>query len=228
MSSKSWREPRDPLDVYERITREPERLEEPENIEGASRGRPFTDAELDDYKRRGGIKTACPPDRPKVRRRPRLSKAKRRWLVSLLDVTDGLPEAAAILREHFGTVWPTSRRDFRRSALVLGVIKATLDGWTQGDMAKEWDIKPAELSRQLARAYKQWPKIKSPLRLLNLLNLQAKRDELPSKWLVALLWGMEKNRLDDARLQPTEYDYNPAIVKGRELYHRVFPTARSN
>ena len=221
-----WKEASDRPDVFDRFTREPNYWPTPDDDESDSRGRrPFTQAELDDYFRRGGRIKYCPTPRPK-RRRPKLSKSKEQW-ASEFDVTTGILDAVAVLKQHLEIIRPTSRRNRQKRERIRGVIKAALAGWTQADLAREWSLDPAIISRLIKDAYNEYPNFKRPLRQLNLLNLHAKRRELSSSWLCALQWGAGNSEQDEPLPTAAPYIYKPSTVKLLELYGRAFPQRAS-
>jgi hypothetical protein len=144
------------------------------------------------------------------------------------DVTVGVPDAVHVLKEHLAIIKPTSRRNLQKRERLKAIIKAELEGGTQADIARELSLDPGFLSRQLKDAYKDYPKLGPALRLLNLLNLQAKRDELSSSWLGAVLWGLENSRQDKDPSWPSPYADKPNTVKLIELHRRAFPQPGSN
>jgi hypothetical protein len=226
-----WNDPADRRDAYDFMTRPAERWSGPDDDESESRGRrPVTQAELDDYFCRGGKITYCLTPYPKPRRRPILSKARKRFLLQWaieFDPLTGVPDAVAVAKQYLEIIKPTSRRNLQKRDRIKNVIEAALQGWTQADMAKEWTLDPGFLSRLIKDAYKQHPNLKPALRLLNLLNLQAKRDELSSSWLCALQWGDGNSEQGEAQ-QPSPYAEKPNTVKLVEVYRRAFPQPESN
>lgn len=223
-----WKDAPDRPDVYDRFTREPNYWPTPDDDESDSRGRrPFTQAELDDYFRRGGCITYCPTPRPARSRRAKLSKSKEQW-VSEFDVTTGILDAVAVLKQHLEIIKPTSSRNRIRRERLRGIIKAALEGWTQADIAKEWSLDPAIVSRLIKDAYNDYPNLEQPLRFLNLLNLHAKRRELSSSWLSALQWGAGNCEQDEPLPTAAPYIDKPSTVKLLEIHRQAFPHRKSN
>ena len=218
-----WNDPADQKDVFDRFTREPNYWPTPDDDESDSRGRrPFTQAELDDFFRRGGRIKYCPTPRPGRRRRVGLSNSKEQW-ASEFDVTTGILDAVAVLKQHLEIIKPTFRRNRQKRERIRGIIKAALEGWTQADIAEEWSLDPAIISRLIKDAYNDYPNLKRPLRQLNLLNLHAKRRELSSSWLSALQGGAGNSEQDELLPTPAPYIDKPNTVKLLELYRRAFP-----
>jgi len=230
--SYEWTDPADPLDAFDRFTREPDYWPTPDDDQSESRSRrPFTQAEFDDFFRRGGKITYCPTPRPEPRRRPRVSKARKRQL--LQSATDfnplaGVPDAVSVLEQHLDIIKPTSRRDMQMTIRAKNVIKAVLDGATFADAAVELGLDPGFLSRTLQNVYKRYPNLERPLWILNLLNLQEKRREPSSSLLSALVRGAEISEQFRPLLGPPPYAEKPSTVKLIELHQRVFAQLESN
>jgi hypothetical protein len=205
-------------DVADHMRREPEIWPEPVAADDDAeptgwRGKPFTEAEIEDYYARGGAVTICPTPAQKAPDVPWTEL--QTWVKREFHPA---PFAVETCLDHLKSIKARSRRDMHIADRARAIIKAVLSGLPFNAAAAELSLDPGLLSKTLRKVYKRYPKLKPSLTLLRSLNLQAKRREQTIFWAVSPM-GERPNIASPVFEE---------LVAVEELRHKAFPVPQSN
>ena len=239
-----YKEPRT-RDVFDKFTAAPDRwVAQPDPTLSESRTesirKPATPAELDAYFERGGVATLShPKEAQRIRRAERRAEredaragiTKQQWdWVHEFEPLAGVPDAVQMIKEHLELIKPTARRNVVKWTRIKAAVRAI--GWdrlTQAEFADAAGLDKGQLSKLLRDAYRRYPKLERPLKLLNLLNQQTKRRVLSTPRVSCLLGGEEFSsvRWESADILQ-QIAEPPAVVKLYELVLELIQPGRSN